>query len=155
MRPWRRRRGQPPETKDDPRDLRASRFAVVGWAVALGTMAGVCVFWQRACGDTLITFALSVMVFAYAGLLGVFFAALLTRRGNQTSALLALGTGCVAVVLLEGPLGRFLAGSADPLAFPWRMTLATAASFGVCCLGRRPPARSEAESAQLPPGSCR
>src|SRR5207248_1723022 len=59
--------------------LRASRAAVAGWGMVLAGFAIFCIFWKRARPDTtLIDFALSVMTFAYAGLVAVFISALLT-----------------------------------------------------------------------------
>ncbi|MHC4421320.1 MAG: sodium:solute symporter family transporter [Planctomycetota bacterium] len=124
-RPWRAaRRGSAEVDAGD--DRRASRVAVLLWALVLAGFACGCVFWQVASGRTLIDFALGVMVFAYAGLLGVFLTALFTPRGNAASVVAALATGFVCVLLMG-----------DSVAMPWQMVIATALSFGVCCLGRR------------------
>lgn len=119
---------------------RASRTAITAWAAALAAFACFCVWWQDASGDTLIDFALGVMVFAYAGLLGVFLTALLTRRGNTTSALLALLVGYLSVVAMRDPLWTHWTeplGLDVTLAFPWQMTISTVLSFLVCIAGRR------------------
>jgi Na+/proline symporter len=102
-------------------------LAVIVWAVALAAFAIVCVFWQQRSGQKLIDFALSVMVFAYSGLLAVFLTALFTRRGNALTAVAALVTGFAAVLAMQP----------CPIAFGWKMLAATGLSFGVCCLGRR------------------
>jgi SSS family transporter len=138
-RPWRRRR-DPDAAEGDAREVRASRVAVAAWAVALAAVASACVYWQQASGQTLIAFALGVMVFAYAGLLGVFLTALLTSRGNAVSAMAALGVGFGAVVLLQDPIwtrwAPALGVPADvTLAFPWKMTIASALAFAVCVSG--------------------
>ncbi len=130
-RPWRAARGRAP---DAAMEKRAARVAVVGWAAILAGFACWCTFWQRAGGRTLIDFALGVMVYAYSGLLAVFLAALLTRRGNAASAAAALFTGFLAVVLLQFVEVN---GRGEPLATPWQMVIATALSFAVCCAGRR------------------
>jgi len=141
-RPWRRRRDGT-KAVDPRRELRASRLAVVVWAVCRASFAIACVFWQQRSDDTLITFALGVMVFAYSGLLAVFLTALFTRRGNGTSVAAALGSGFLCVLLLQGFVWDRWApklGLDFSLAFPWKMLIGTAVSFAVCCLGRRPAA---------------
>ncbi|MCZ6835780.1 MAG: sodium:solute symporter [Planctomycetota bacterium] len=118
----------------------ASRWAVGFWAVALAAFACFCVFWQQAGGDTLINFALGVMVFAYSGLLSVFLTALLTTRGNQWSVMAALAMGFVSVLLMQDKYWAMWAPSLGldfTIAFPWKMLVATALSFGVCILGTR------------------
>ena len=111
-------------------ELRWSRGFVIFWAIALISFASICVFWQQASGDTLIDFALTVMVFAYSGLLAVFLCAIFTRRrGSPISVAAALATGFVTILLF-----RFVE---LPIAFPWQMAIATTLSFSVCCLGRR------------------
>lgn len=126
--------------------LLASRAAVLGWGAGLALFAVLCLFWQRSSpGTTLISLALSVMTFAYAGLLAVFLTALFTRRGSVRSVIAALITGFVVITLLQPwawklwtPLlpvvGQRL--SAITLAFPWHMTIGTALAMGVCVLGK-------------------
>ncbi|MCC5823905.1 MAG: sodium:solute symporter [Phycisphaerales bacterium] len=92
--------------KDERHYLRAGRWAVVGWGLVLGGFAVVCVFWQTRDGElqeggTLLTFALSVMTFAYAGLIPVFLTALLTRRGSTESVIATLITGFVIVLAMQ------------------------------------------------------
>lgn len=131
------------------------RVGVVVFGALLGVFACVCVLMygeHAESGGTLLTFALTVMTFAYAGLLGVFGAALLTRRGNRWSTLAALLVGFVVVAAMQ-PLvwGLFVDLAARrertpddwglwvlDLAFVWKLTLASALSFGVCVLGARP-----------------
>lgn len=125
--------------------LAMSRWAVVGWGVALGGFAVTCVFWKAASPQTtLIGLALSVMTFAYAGLLAVFVTALFTRRGNTRSVIAALVTGFVVIALLQPWAWRawtgaiFGSGSSIAslnLAFPWHMAIGTCLAFAVCCLG--------------------
>ena len=82
--------------------------------------------------DTLINFALGVMTFAYAGLMGVFLCVLLTRRGSTPSVVAALVVGLSVIAA-----SRYIGPIADlGLAWPYWMVLGTAASFGVCLLGR-------------------
>jgi SSS family transporter len=131
-RPSRYRRGHGDITPG--RQVRVSRLAVMGWAVALGAFAVVCVFWQQHSGQKLIDFALRVMVFAYSGLLAVFLTAFFTRRGNSLSAVAALLTGFAAVLALEI---YAVVRDLKPIAFAWEMLAATFLAFAICCLGRR------------------
>ncbi len=138
--------------------LSAGRWGVVAFGVILGVFAGACVFWYDPKKDTLVGFALNVMQFAYAGLLGVFLTALFTRRGNSASAIASLATGFVVVVVLQPPVWAWLtslseATAANPddqaftlgdlrLAFPWRLVIGTVLATLVCCAGR-PPANAD------------
>lgn len=97
--------------------------------------------------DTLVKFALGVMTFAYAGLMGVFLAVLLTGRGSTASVIAALVAGAV-VILASRYLPALLehAGWVDRNnlrwpAFPYWMVIGTAVSLGICLLGstRRQP----------------
>jgi len=84
--------------------------------------------------NTLIKYALGIMTFAYAGLLGVFLTAVLTRRGNVVSVVAALlaGAGVIAGF-------RFIPLLSETrLAFPYVMLLGTVVSFAVCCLAPSP-----------------
>lgn len=81
--------------------------------------------------DTLIPFALSVMTFAYAGLLGVFLCVILTGRGSTWSVIAALGVG---MAVIAG--SRYAPGLKElAVAWPYWMVLASAASFVVCLIG--------------------
>ncbi|MFG0285389.1 MAG: sodium:solute symporter [Phycisphaerales bacterium JB039] len=107
-----------------------SRLAVAGWAVALAGFACVCTVWQAASGQTLIDFALGVMVFAYGGLLGVFIAALLGVRRTTEWTIAGLGVGMLAVTHIRfGP-------ERGELAFAWHMVIATTLSTTTVLLGR-------------------
>ena len=141
-RPWRLRRDRA-GVKDNKRELAASRWAILIWAILLALFAILCVFWQQASGTTLIDFALGVMVFAYSGLLAVFLTALFTPRGNSLSVAAALLTGFGTVFLLQDFVWERWAPALDldfTLAFPWKMLVATVLSFVVCLVGRRPSA---------------
>lgn len=137
--------------REDRHYLRVGRGLVVGWGVVLGGFACLCVYWQQSGDATLIDFALGVMLFAFAGLLGVFFTAVLTRRGNAASAVAALIVGFLAVLVMNGPAMGLAAGllpegtgavmlevlePVTSLAFPWKLALAAALSTAVCVVGR-------------------
>ncbi len=140
--------------RSDRHYLRAGRMSVVGWGVVLGGFACLCVIWQRESKQSLIDFALSVMTFAYAGLLAVFITAIFTRRGTSASAVAALVTGFAAIALMQKPVWTRLyelstwtehtQGAAversllpaippwDGLAYPWHLAIAASAALLVC-----------------------
>jgi SSS family solute:Na+ symporter len=80
-----------------------------------------------------------VMAFAYSGMLGVFLTALLTRRGNNASVLIALLSGVIVVTLLQDPiLGRLtmiITGTPRQLASFWTLPIGALISTGVCMIG--------------------
>ena len=126
--------------RDERHYLNVGRSAVVGWGLVLGAFAIVCIAWQQSEGASLIAFALGVMMFAYSGLLAVFLTAMFTRRGNTVSVIAALVTGFVVVLLFQKAVWVRVTPDtwhAHVPAGPWQMVVATAAAFGVCCLGRR------------------
>ena len=128
--------------RDEKHYLKVGRLAVCVWGVILGAFACLCVFWQKGSGETLISFALGVMTFAYAGLLAVFLCAIFTKRGNKASVLSALAVG-FGVVLALPPWARGRWASAvgweslatASIAWPWYFVLATKLAFIVCVSG--------------------
>jgi Na+/proline symporter len=132
--------------------VRTPKAAVVAMGIVMCLFAVVCAVVYNPKIETLLQFALGVMCFAYTGMLGVFLTALLTRRGNATSVLLALAAGALTVVLLQD---RILAWWAEPLlgrpcrlAMVWWMPIGTVVSFLICVAGR--PRRHAAEGAAAP-----
>ncbi len=121
----------------DERTVFAGRVAMVVIAIILGLMALVCFFWQRASDLPLLEFALQVMVFAYAGLLGVFAAAVFTSRGSEASIVWALVIGFVTMVLGEAAVGNAVGipESLTSLAFPWKLVVGSAVAFLVAIMG--------------------
>jgi len=110
------------------RIARASRAAVIVWTAALTGFALGAVWWAARNPETdLVDLALGVMIYAYSGLLGVFAAALLTRRGNQISSVTALLVGFAATWALGQPWV-----SETPISGGWRMLFSALASFLVC-----------------------
>lgn len=147
LRPLRSRQGKPPRSAAD--ETRLTRIIIAVWAVLLACFAIGAAMWQSASGQTLIDFALGVMVFAYAGLLGVFATALLTRRGSPASAAAALAVGLLAVVAMDPSVWPLWVGEdVKPLAFPWRMTVASVIAFVVCLCGV---SGEVSQSSQSPP----
>lgn len=135
----------PPEKtgKTEAHYLFVGRVAVIGWGLVLGGFALVCIWWQRSSGQTIIDFVLGVMNYAYAGLLGVFLTALLTKRGNSASAIASLVVGFLVVLALEPtvwtfsfwPSGVSAAAAEVAMAPPWRLCVGCAAATVVCLLG--------------------
>ncbi len=130
---------------DEHHYVKVSRLAVVAWGVVLGAFALLCIHWFAAANQTIIDFVLSVMSFAYAGLLGVFFTALFTKRGNTASAIAGLVVGAVTVFALRPEVWAWVlamrTGSAEAklaitLAWPWQLLAGTIAATVVCCVGR-------------------
>jgi SSS family transporter len=142
-RPWveRRRRDVP-----ERHFVQAGRLGTILLALALLAMSFLCYYWQRYTATPLLTFALAVMSFAYSGLLGVYFTALFTRRGNSASVIAALAIGFLAITLQQpyvvDTLGLPAAWKA--LAFPYQLCLGTAAAFLTCAAGRPGPHRHSA-----------
>jgi len=112
---------------------RINRAAVIGMGVLLTLAAVGMVFVYNPEKDSLIKFALGVMTFAYAGLMGVFLCVVLTGRGSTVSVIAALATGLTVIACSR--YVPVLAGYG--LAFPYWMLIGTAASLGVCVMGRR------------------
>ena len=87
----------------------------------------------------LLAFALSVMLFSYSGLLGVYFTELYTKRGSETSVTAALITGFIITLLFQ-PYIQTLYLPPEltfDLAFTWKLCIATFISTLVCLLGKR------------------
>ncbi len=87
----------------------------------------------------LLDFALSVMVFAYSGLLGVYFTALFTNRGSIKSVKAALISGFVVTLLGQGYIIDLLnmPGNFKGYAFTWQLCIGTLISFLVCMIGKK------------------
>ncbi|MEA3013212.1 MAG: solute:Na+ symporter, family [Sphingomonadales bacterium] len=134
-RPWTLRRREMPEAHF----VRAGRVGMVLLALALLAMSLLCFYWQRYTEAPLLNFALSVMTFAYSGLLGVYFTILFTRRGSTASVIWALATGFLAIALQQNYVVDMLGlpASWKSLAFPYQLCLGTAAAFATCLLGNQ------------------
>lgn len=123
--PWKLKKSN----ADEMHFVKAGRSAVLLFAVALSLMAMLSYYWQRYTQLPLLNFALGVMAFAYTGLLGVYGAAIFTKRGNAKTVLLAFIGGFMTVFLLQpyvlGDLFDFKPG------FAWQILLGTAVAFGI------------------------
>jgi Na+/proline symporter len=129
-RPWRDRRG-PVEEHHFVQAGRAG-MGVIGFTMFV--MAVVSYYWQRHSSMGLLEFALQVMVFSYAGLLGVYFTAIFTTRGTTGSAIAALLIGFVTIVLLQPAIAKAIGLPLvfTGLSFPFQLCLGTAVAFLVC-----------------------
>jgi solute:Na+ symporter, SSS family len=120
-RPWKTARGM----TEERHYVAAARLAVVVFAVILTLMAMVSYYWQRATDLPLVSFALGVMSFAYAGLLGVYASALFTKRGSEGSVQWALAGGLLTVLAFQPYVFGITVGPA------WPLVAGTAVSFGI------------------------
>ena len=136
-RPWREPRGDFGERHY----VHAGRAGMGLVAIAMFGTAILSYYWQHHTSMGLLEFALQVMVFSYAGLLGVYFTALFTSRGSTNSVIAALLGGFVTVLLLQPGIARAigLPGPFATLAFPFQLCIATAMAFLICAApaGRR------------------
>ncbi|WP_246202817.1 sodium:solute symporter [Sphingomonas lacunae] len=134
-RPWLKLKGAEP---DEGHFVAAGRLMVVILAIALLGMAVLCFWWQRYTDMPLLEFVLSVMAFAYSGLLGVYGVALFSRRGSSGSVILALAAGFGVTLIQQAYIVDSLGLPAGwkSLAFPWQLLIGTSAAALVCMLGR-------------------
>ena len=113
--------------------VKAGRVAVLLFAAALSCMAMLSYYWQQSTELPLLNFALGVMAFAYTGLLGVYAAAIFTKRGSSATVPLAFLLGFATVLLLQPYiLGDTISGMIGwKIGFAWQLVLGTLVSFGV------------------------
>ena len=116
--------------------VRAGQWAMLLTAKALALMAVLCFYWQQYSAMPLLAFALSVMVFSYSGLLGVFFTALFSQRGNRHSVTAALLSGFAVTLALQPYIVQFWspALTALDLGFTWQLCVGTLVATLVCLL---------------------
>ena len=149
------------------------RVTMVFWGLVLGGFAMLCVAIYDPKDQTLISFALEVMVIPYCGLLAVFLTAVFTNRGSSFSAIAALLVGMLIALRLDPAVWTLLAKNVDPqrvfevgnvevplkvrfeemadwcrqIAFPWRMLLATGPAMIICLLGQRTEVKQQIDPA--------
>lgn len=118
--------------------VRAGQFGMLITALTLSLMAIVCFYWQQYSDMPLLAFALSVMVFSYSGLLGVFFTALFSKRGNRYSVTAALLSGFCVTLLLQPYILHQLSPplAALDLGFTWQLCIGTVIATLVCLAGK-------------------
>lgn len=99
------------------------------FALLLSLMAMASYFWQRYGDLSLISFALGVMAFAYTGLLGVYFSAVFTSRGNSSTVFFALIGGFISVLAMQ----PYTFGI--DIGFSWQIVIGTIIAFAIMQTG--------------------
>lgn len=115
----------------------AGRYGMAIVGLFLFGMAVLSFEWQKSDDIPLLQFVLGVMTFAYAGLLGVYFTAVFTNRGSQTSVIAALLGGFISILMMQPWIAEQLnyPKIMQTLAFPWQLCIGTAISFVICMIG--------------------
>jgi SSS family transporter len=117
------------KNRDPKHYLRVSRFMVILFAILLSIMAVISYYWQQYTSLPLLNFALGVMAFAYASLLGVYFAGIFTNRGSERRVLYSLIGGFLTVLALQ----EYIIGV--KVDFSIQIILGTLVSFGIMIIG--------------------
>lgn len=113
-----------PEASDRQR-IAVSRSATIFWGIMLFALA---ILTQRG-GQRVLELGLSIASVPYGGLLGVFLLGVLTKRANQTGALVGIAVGiAVNLFLFLGPRYGWMK---TPVAFTWYVTFGTTITFVV------------------------
>jgi SSS family transporter len=121
------------KNRDEAHFLKAGRVMVLVFAFLLSLMGMLSFYWQQYSELPLLNFALGVMAFAYASLLGVYGAAIFTNRGNEKTVLWALIGGFLTVLLLQPYiLGSLIDVKVD---FSIMMIFGTLVSFLIMMMG--------------------
>ena len=129
-RPWTLKHKQMP----DRHFVHAGQIGMGLVGLVLFAMSSLCYYWQQYSGLPLIDFALSLMVFAYSGLIGVYFTAIFTKRGSKRSVIAALIVGFLCTLFQQKyfiellSLPNFLGN----IAFSWQLCIGSFVSFIVC-----------------------
>lgn len=111
--------------------VKMSKYSVLFFAFVLFLMALLSYFWQRYSELSLINFALGVMAFSYTGLLGVYFSAIFTNRGNSQTTLWGLIAGFITVLALQ----PYSFGLNIP--FSYQIVIGTIVAFLVVQMGKK------------------
>jgi SSS family solute:Na+ symporter len=125
------------KTLSEAHMVKAGRISMIIVAIALSIMAALCFYWQQHSDMPLLAFALSVMIFSYSGLLGVYFTALFSSRGSPLSILAALIIGFLIPVLMQPYIMALYLPTEYQfsLGFSWQLVIATFVATAVCLLG--------------------
>ncbi len=125
--------------------VHAGQIAMGLVGMALFAMSVLCYYWQKYSDMPLLDFALSVMVFSYSGLLGVYFTVLFTKRGSPASVIAALMAGFLTTLLLQSYIVDLLhlPKNWGEIAFSWKLLIGTIIAFLVCILGKDKSSKQE------------
>ncbi|MEZ5757355.1 MAG: sodium:solute symporter [Emcibacteraceae bacterium] len=117
--------------------VRAGQLCMGLVGAALFFMSILCFYWQQYSGLPLLDFALSLMVFAYSGLLGVYFTVIYTNRGSTKSVIFALIIGFVVTLIQQRYIVDLLKlpEGLGNIAFSWQLCIGTIVAFIVCQIG--------------------
>ncbi|WP_411369147.1 sodium:solute symporter [Pseudidiomarina salilacus] len=134
-RPWKRARNA---HLDEQHFVRAGQAGMALVAAALALMACLCYYWQQYTDTPLLQFALSVMVFSYSGLLGVYFTTLFSKRGSARSVTLALVVGFLVPLSMQPYIvdNFWPAALAADIGFTWQLLIGTTLSTLICLSGK-------------------
>lgn len=122
-------------------EVRGSRIIASAIAVAQIIFGIMAAYLHKAGGQNLLDFALGIMSFGYAALLGAFMCAIFTRRGNVGSAISGMIAGGITVYFLQPHQMKAwtsaLFGQPFALAWTWWVAVGAVVSFAVCASGSR------------------
>lgn len=122
--------------------LRCVRWGTVGFSLLLIIVGSITAWYVVHHPEVrIIQIALGIFGYTYGSLLGVFLLGMLTRtRGNDTGNILAMASGFIVIAILTGliPLPDSWERHIPEIAFPWRVTIGTLATFivGLCFRSR-------------------
>ena len=105
--------------------VKMAKVMVLVFAVSLSLMAVLSYVVHSMSEIPLISFALGVMAYAYSGLLGVFGAALFSKRGNSKLVPYALLGGFLSVLSMQGYTFGLNIG------FAWQLLIGTLVAFSI------------------------
>lgn len=119
-------------TRTDGGRRHAARRVTVMVGLTLTLAACIVAAIHNPSNQALLDFVLGLSSFTGAGVLGVFAAGLLTKRGNSRSVALALLVGAAAVTALQPWVTRPLLGIV--IAWPWWVGLGAVPAFIACAM---------------------
>ena len=131
--------------------LKAVRLLTVFFAVLLIAVGSVTAWYSVTYGtEGILSIVLGIFGYTYGSLLGIFLLGMLTRkRGSDLGNSIAMICGFLTIAVLTGlvPLADWLHVEMPKIAFPWRVTIGTLATFfvGLCFRTRREPASSSTD----------
>ncbi len=146
--------------------VRAARWSTVVFSAILVVIGAATAYAVLVLKSAIIPIVLGVFGYTYGSLLGIFLVGMITRRrGSEAGNILAMVIGFFAAALFAGlhnDLWRLLHGNKElilwkpewlpEVAFPWRLTIGTLATFAVAILFRTPDRQVEIARAHVAAG---